>query len=412
MALDDRVACAAPSCYLTTFRRLIETIGPQDAEQNIFGQLALGLDQPDYVLLRAPKPTLISSTTGDFFDIQGTWDNYRQAKRLYGRLGHPERVDLVEFEGRHGVQPGNLLAITRWMRRWLAGNEDVSGLDSLETLPEAELFCTPAGQVLQLAGERSAFDLNAEVEQRLADQRKSFWSTAPKDEALATVRKLAGIRPLAEIPPAKMDEAGRVDRDGYHIDKLILHTDSLVPLPGLTYHPAQPQRDAYLYLHENGKTADGAPGGPIEALVKEGNVVVAIDLRGIGETAAGKPDALFSDAKTYFLAYLNGQSLVGLHAEDTLNAGRFVANYKTKEPRKVHLLAVGRACVPALHAAALEPDLFATITLRRPLENWSSIIRNPTPTGLLPTAVHAALTKYDLPDLFRSIQANKLQIEP
>ena len=42
MALDDRVACAAPSCYLTTFRRLIETIGPQDAEQNIFGQIAYG----------------------------------------------------------------------------------------------------------------------------------------------------------------------------------------------------------------------------------------------------------------------------------------------------------------------------------------------------------------------------------
>ena len=42
MALDDRVFCAAPSCYITTFRRLIETIGPQDAEQNIFGQIADG----------------------------------------------------------------------------------------------------------------------------------------------------------------------------------------------------------------------------------------------------------------------------------------------------------------------------------------------------------------------------------
>ncbi|HUG68260.1 MAG TPA: acetylxylan esterase, partial [Pirellulaceae bacterium] len=49
MALDERVTCAAPACYLTTFRRLIETIGPQDAEQNIFGQIAFGLDQPDYV---------------------------------------------------------------------------------------------------------------------------------------------------------------------------------------------------------------------------------------------------------------------------------------------------------------------------------------------------------------------------
>ena len=128
MALDDRVACAAPSCYLTTFRRLIETIGPQDAEQNIFGQIALGLDQPDYVLLRAPRPTLISSTTGDFFDIQGTWDNYRQAKRIFGRLGYPERVDLVEAEGGHGVQPANLIGITRWMRRWLLGKDDAVAL--------------------------------------------------------------------------------------------------------------------------------------------------------------------------------------------------------------------------------------------------------------------------------------------
>ena len=69
MALDDRVSCAAPACYLTTFRHLIETIGPQDAEQNIFGQIEFGLDHPDYVLLRAPQPTLIRSTTGDFFSI-------------------------------------------------------------------------------------------------------------------------------------------------------------------------------------------------------------------------------------------------------------------------------------------------------------------------------------------------------
>ena len=70
MALDDRVACAAPACYLTTFRRLIETIGPQDAEQNIFGQLGFGMEPPR---LRAdarsagrqsssPRPTTTSTS--------------------------------------------------------------------------------------------------------------------------------------------------------------------------------------------------------------------------------------------------------------------------------------------------------------------------------------------------------------
>jgi dienelactone hydrolase len=75
MALDDRIVAAAPGCYLTTFRRLIETQGAQDAEQNIFGQIAFGMDEPDYVMMRAPKPTLICAATRDVtFDIGGTWD--------------------------------------------------------------------------------------------------------------------------------------------------------------------------------------------------------------------------------------------------------------------------------------------------------------------------------------------------
>src|SRR4029079_9503120 len=170
MALDERVACAAPSCYLTQFPRPVETIGPQDAEQNIFGQIAAGLDQPDYVLLRAPKPTLISSTTGDFFDIQGAWDTYRQAKRIFTRLGYAERVDLVEADGGHGVQPGNLVGITRWMRRWLLGKDDAVALDSIKVLPEADVLCTERGQVMLLPGELSVFELNAEMEQRLAGE--------------------------------------------------------------------------------------------------------------------------------------------------------------------------------------------------------------------------------------------------
>jgi len=49
MALDDRIVCAAPSCYLTTLERLFATIGPQDAEQNITGQVAFGMEHADYI---------------------------------------------------------------------------------------------------------------------------------------------------------------------------------------------------------------------------------------------------------------------------------------------------------------------------------------------------------------------------
>lgn len=416
MALDDRVTCAAPACYLTTFRRLIETSGPQDAEQNIFGQITFGLDQPDYVLMRAPRPTLISATTGDFFDIQGTWDNLRQAKRLYARLGFPERVDLVEAEGSHGVQPANLAAIAQWLRRWLVGKDDAVSISKMMFHTEKQLLCTEKGQVLLLPGERSVFELNVEREQQLAKSRRELWERKPREEAIQAVRQTAGVRRLTDIPPPKRDKAGRVDRDGYHIDKLVLRTDSGVPLPALTFHPKEPQDDAYLYLHEGGKLADGAPGGPIEKLVEEGYVVVSVDLRGQGETASGtgKPDGLLGDWKPFYLAYLLGKSSVGMHTEDALAAGHFLAYYQTEKPRKVHLVGVGQAAIPALHAAALEPGLFTTVTLRRLPGDWSSIVGQSAPVGQLPSTVHGALGVYDLPDLVRSLQTlgpDKIRIE-
>ena len=411
MALDDRVSCAAPACYLSTFRRLIGTIGPQDAEQNIFGQIKYGMDHPDYILMRAPRPTLISATTGDYFDIRGAWDNYRQAKRVYTRLGFSERIDLVEADGKHGVQPANLVAIVRWMRRWLLDKDDAVQLAEISVHSEDELRCTENGQVLLLQGERSVFDLNVEQEQRLAVARRDFWEKSSPNEALRAVRKTVGVRSLDEIGNLSMKKVGRVQRDRYHIDKLVLYTPTGFPIPALMFYPEKPKDDAYLYLHGEGKQADGAVGGPIEKLVSQGFVVVAVDLRGFGETATEKRDDLLGDWKTYFLAYLVGRSLVGLRTEDALACGRWVAYDETDKPRRVHLVGVGTAGVPALHAAALEPDLFATVKLRHSLTSWAKVISQPALPNVLTSTVHAALRVYDLTDLVQSFGPERVTIE-
>lgn len=410
MALDDRVACAAPACYLTTMRRLIETIGPQDAEQNIFGQIAYGMDQPDYVLMRAPKPTLISATTADFFDIRGTWDNYRQAKRVYGQLGFPERVDLVEVEGKHGVQPQNLAAIAQWMQRWLLGRDEAVPIAELRTQPPGDLLCTESGQVMRLPGERSVFDLNAEYEQQLSGQRRTQWETQPRMAMAEKVRETTGIRPLDKLTPPTWEDLGRVQRKTYHIDKLVFRTDAGVPLPALTFHPKSPDADAYLYLHDDGKLGDSGVGGAIEKLVDDGYAVVSVDLRGQGETGLGKRDPLIGDAKAYYLSYLLGKSLTGSRTEDALAAAHFVAYYQRKKdsPRRVHLVGVGQSGIVALHAAALRPDLFASITLRGVPRDWASVVKQPIPAGMLEGTIHGALEIYDLPDLVQLAGKDKV----
>src|SRR6185369_6093985 len=111
-------------CYITSLERLFATIGPQDAEQNITGQVAFGMEHSDYVTMRAPRPTLICTGTQDFFDITGAWTTYREAKLIYGMLGHGERVDLFEFNDKHGFSQPRREAAMRWMRRWLLDKND------------------------------------------------------------------------------------------------------------------------------------------------------------------------------------------------------------------------------------------------------------------------------------------------
>ena len=413
MALDDRVACAAPACYLTTFRRLIESIGPQDAEQNIFGQLAFGMDHPDYILMRAPRPTLISSTTQDFFDIRGSWETFRQAKRVFGRMGYPERVDLVEIEGSHGVQPQNLATIAHWMQRWLMQRDVSIPVAQLQTRPPADLLCLESGQVLTLPGEKSVFQLNAEHESVLAGQRKQLQSGLSDDQLRARIREILKLRPAADIKPPGWDDRGRIQRENYHIDRLVLKCDSGRLVPGLTWHPVTPSDEAYLYLHDDGKLADGGAGGAIATIMDSGFAVVSVDLCGQGETATGKRDALLSDWKTFSLAYLLGEPLVGLRTEDALAAADFVAYYQKNRsnPRKVHLVAVGQSGIVALHAAALHPELFTSITLKRTPRSWSSIVGDSSASGQLDSTIHAVLETYDLPDLVRLAGAEKVRFE-
>ena len=209
MALDDRVACAAPSCYLTSFRRLIDPIGPQDAEQNVHAQIAFGMDHADSLMMRAPKPTLILASTHDFFDIQGTWDTFRQAKRFYTRLGFAERVDLVETDAKHGYPRLQREAMLRWMRRWLAGIDEPTLESEIETLPADKLRCSPRGQVLLIEGARSVVDLNVELNRQLKPQRDERWKPAHRESALAEVRRLAGERITGESRPGARGHSGR-----------------------------------------------------------------------------------------------------------------------------------------------------------------------------------------------------------
>ena len=441
MALDERIACAAPSCYITHVKELLHTQGPGDSEQQVYGEIAQGLGHADYLMIRAPKPTLIcAATRDDMFDISGSWRSLREAKRFYGRLGYPERVDLVEADVVHGFFRPLREGMARWMRRWLLGIDDALREDDSRLLSEEEgsmqefitasgpdysefrpvrlpvVRSSPEGQVQLIPGARTVFQFNREREKELAAVRRAFWRRTPRDEALKEVRRLAGIRRLDELPLLTVEDSGTLPRPGYAIHKQVLHPEPGIRLPALRFVPDAGGRDVVLYLHGDGKQVDAEPEGPIEKLVLGGREVLAVDLRGVGETQPAKGKwgygPLFgADWEEFYMAYMLGRSYLGMRAEEILVIARHLAESTGSDAAsRVHLVGIGEAGPAALHAAALEPALFASLELRRSLVSWTNVIQSEVPVNQLVNTVHGSLRKYDLPDLLMSLSAMKVRV--
>lgn len=383
MALDERIVAAAPSCYITSLERLFATIGPQDAEQNITGQVAFGMEHSDYVTMRAPRPTLILTGTQDFFDIQGSWTSFREAKLLYGMLGHGERVDLFEFNDKHGFSKPRREAAVRWMRRWLLNKDDAVTEGSFTVHKDAELQCTRTGQVLEDYKGKSVFDLNAERERELAGVRARFLEKAGRDGLLKEVRRLLAVPERVE--PLRVEKTVVVPEEGVRVrfaNRAVIND----PPPKLKT----------LYLN-------GAEGS------KEG---YDVEIRGTGMNATKPADwdkggALGRDVREAFVSLHLNRPLLGQRVLDVLCV---VEAVHKQDGGKVHLVAGGSAAVVALHAAALD-ERIESVTLQKPLVSWSGVVRTPLSKGQLANVVPGVLAYYDLPDLARLIAPRKLIVE-
>lgn len=418
MALDSRITAAAPGCYICgLFGRLLKENGAQDAEQNIFGQLALGMDHADYCMMRAPQPTLLLTATHDYFNIVDAWESFRMAKRLFGRLGYPERMELVETDEKHGFSIQLREASVRWMLRWLARRDEVIFEPANIDVPtKEELQCTPEGEVMLLPGARSVYDLNRDEARRLAQQRAQLWSRRPREPLLRQVAEIAGVRPLAELPEPEVINRGELSRSDYRVEKLIFCPEQGIYLPALCFVPQAGQTTGgVLYIHEDGKAAEAGAGGAIEKLVAEGKVVLAVDLRGLGETQRlgqryFRPEYHGPDGQDFFIAYHLGKSYVGMRTEDLLVCARWFRRERLRPGQPLELRAVGYIGTSALHAAALEGQLFDKVTLIRPLVSWTNVVEHGFSRNRLVNTVHGALTVYDLPEL-AGVLGDKLVIE-
>lgn len=397
-ALDDRLKVAAPSCYITNWTRLLAQLGPQDAEQNLPPFLNLGYDFSDYLYAFAPKPFLVLSAIRDFFPIGGARATFAEAQRVYGAIGAADKIKMVEADDGHGYTLPRRLAAYAWMTKWLKGEEDNGVEPTFPLATEKELECTPTGQVSTSLGGESVFTLN----QRRA---QSVRAKAPQNVA-AAAKRASGYQPVTGAPA--VTPYGVLNRPGYRVEKFVYESEPGILIPAILAIPTggAGKRTAIVYADGAGKAASKAK---LDRWMAEGNIVLAIDARALGElTSEGRTsDPWLGDSSTSQAALLIGKTMTGMRTLDIVRAVELLS--RRPDVSGIRGIGVGRASIPMLYAGVFEPRI-QSLELEGMIPSYFAIVDSKLHRNMFEQVVPGAIRHYDLQDLVKAVSPRKVNV--
>ncbi|MBA3975492.1 MAG: hypothetical protein C0504_14900 [Candidatus Solibacter sp.] len=389
-SLDDRLHVAGPSCFITSWQRLLETIGPQDAEQCIPGFLGAGFEHVDFIRAFAPKPYLVMSAIRDFFSLQGARSSFATATETYQAAGARDRISMAETDEGHGYSINLRLASYAWFDRWLKNAKAPEGETPIPPATEAELACTKTGQVVtSLAGE-TMFTLN---------RARARAIKTPERPSIESVRKMIQWQDDSSVPPVR--PYGSERRGDLVIDKLLYESEPgiLVPAVVVSKSGAASNRPAVLLASARGKAASWSA---IETLADTGAVVMAVDVRGLGETRLESKGSdwqgRFGDYDSAMTSVMLGTSLVAQRAHDIQRGFHLLASRPGVDRNAIRGAGQGSAAPAMLHAAAAGVP-FSGLLLDGMVASYRSITETPIHHAVFESIVPGAIRHYDLPGL-------------
>ncbi|GAA4441786.1 alpha/beta hydrolase family protein [Ravibacter arvi] len=407
-ALDDRVLASAPCGYITGFKRLIESIGAQDGEQNFYHGIKEGIDHADMLEIRAPKPTLIMATTRDFFNISGTQDVFRRVKKLYQLFGAGENLEMVEGDYEHGYEQTIREGMYAFFQKHLKMPGSPRELP-ITLLTVEELRKTPTGQVAtSFARRETVFTLNKRESAlwigRLQKAREGI--ATHQKQVVSAARQYSGFRAPSGVGSPVF--TGRIHRSDYVIERYFLKGEGDYPIPYLLFVPAKPSGKTIIYLHPGGKAQEAS--GEIERLVKEGLTVLAPDLLGVGELISDrfKGDASIEGISynVWFTAALTGRSIVGVHASDLIRLVNWVK--QTAPGEEIWGIARDEMGPSLLHAMAFDSRISGAAVVGM-YSSYQAVVENERyKPKFVYSMVPGALRAYDLPDLAAAVAPRPL----
>ncbi len=417
--VEQRWTMAAPSCFVTTFRRNAENELPADTEQCPPLALALGLDHDDWLAALAPKPVIILGKEKDFFDVRGTVEAYERLKRLYRLLGAEENISLFVGPTPHGYTQENREAMYRWFNR-ATGVSDAQTEPQLVIEKDETLWCTPRGQVVDLKS-KPIYSYTQAKARALQTKRKPL-----AGEALAAaVRRTLRLPNRAGEPDFRiLRHVGGRKYPKRHFTTYLVQTEPDVHAvvyrlddTALDSRPTRGAERAVLYVSHQSSDVELRDEPLLVELLKAEpqSAFYTCDVRGIGDSqpnTCGANAYLNPYGCDYFYA-IHGCMLdrpyVGQRTHDILRVLDWLA---ANGHREVHLVAKGWGALPATFAAVLAPGV-VQVTLKNALRSYAEVAQAERYHWPLSALLPGVLKEFDLPDCYRALAAKRLrQIDP
>ncbi len=403
-AVDERVRISIPVVSAASKGGVG---GASDGEQNVPAHVVGRIWSRDQWWLVPPRPLLNLNASEDksFATALASIEELKQAYRIFGR---EEDAVALEAQGRHGIIDEMRRSAYEFIDRYWASATPVHPVKVGEGALERpqDLWSTETGQVWTSLGGTTIFDINR--------QRAGGW-------VLNNTRMKIGaedIRQFLDLPASvaarRVQEAGEASRKGRKIQKVFLETEPGILAPGLVFLPKSPGRHpGVLFLDDRGKAAEASSGGALDELAERGYVTLAVDLRGVGETAPEEPsvrpgaptherkyrDFFFHPSANLARGAMNlGRPLLAMRVQDALAALSYLASRPDVDPAEIRVFGRGEGGVIGLFVAALDRQVRLTVA-HRALVDFRTLIENRYYAQPASLFVLGILRRFDLPQV-------------
>jgi len=411
-AVDERIQVSVPVCYITTFLAMMTAERDRNWEDGVDlcnqvpGVMGYA-EMSDICGLFAPKPLCIIAGIRDWmFPIEGVRAVYKDIAHTYRLLEASGRVRLAEVDSEHGYDRKMREAAYGWLARWLQSegdgspipeqeyellpmpyhpaltymdppaDNDLPTLRSRDSFPQASPgLCLPPNQaqspgpaitaLTRRIAESHAFD------QKLPANTGEF--VRQREKLVESVRDLLG--PFPERTLINDQIFSQTLYGGFFAERVVFESEPGIVIPAMFLAPAEWKEyvPVVIYVDEWGKGA-GLSNGMIDALLKGGLAVFALDVRGLGETAT-------TDFEATTNALMTDRPVFGQRVYDVLRAVDCLWRriYISVQIDKGRIACLGRGAggLLALYAAALDERLAAAAIWEAPISYKALITERP-----------------------------------